>query len=808
MRIDRVRIQNFRRLRFVDLELPDGVIALVGRNGAGKSTLLEAIGWCLYGHEAARTGKDLIKRRGAAPSDDVRVHLEFRLGAHAYEVTRELLGKGESHVAAVKVDGRLVVPPGAGSHAEAASYVERLFHMDRVAFFTTLVARQRELSALSDAKASDRKRLLISLLRLDAVDGAIAGARTRRRDAKAELGGLRAALKDPAALAEALQRGRAEAQAGRARLADAEARILALVEEVEDLRARRDEGRKRAEEHKLVLAAMRLAEQRLGHVVAQAQGRQAELAQARAAAAEAALIAPRLASLPEARERLEALAARRVRHEELSRTRAEMAKAQTEAERAAAEAAALQESLPALAAVRTQAERVAAQRPVLQARLDAAVKAGSAVDAGVRERARALHEVETRAKRIRDMGPETPCPTCTRPLREHHGELLHGFDAEMARERAAIAEGSARLAALGAEEAAARKALSDLAARAEELSQKLQRLAGDEARLAAARAREGDARARVARLADQATALGEEPYDAAAEAATRRLVADLEAGARRHATLAAQADREKDLLALLEELRLSEAEAREAVAQAQARRDALGFDAAAHEAAEAATHVAEGRLTEARIQRERAQGDLARQADAAKALEAEIAHQQDLAARAKALETRLTLLEQLAGDRDQGLLPEFKDHLIGRLRPLLSSHAGRLFREMTDGRYADLEVGEDYGLRVLDEGEAFELARFSGGEGDLANLCLRLAVSQVVAERAGTDGFGFLALDEIFGSQDEIRKANILQALKGLSGHFRQILLVTHIPDVKDAAETVLRVEALDDGTSTVSVEP
>ena len=181
--------------------------------------------------------------------------------------------------------------------------------------------------------------------------------------------------------------------------------------------------------------------------------------------------------------------------------------------------------------------------------------------------------------------------------------------------------------------------------------------------------------------------------------------------------------------------------------------------------------------------------------------------QEALAAQAKALESRILLLDQLAGDRDHGLLPEFKDHLVGRIRPVLSTHAGRLFRDLTEGRYADLEVAEDYSLLVHDEGKAFALERFSGGEGDLANLCLRLAVSQVVAERAGTEGFGFLALDEVFGSQDDVRKGNILRGLKGLSARFRQILLITHISDVKDAAEHVLRVEALDDGTRRVTVE-
>ncbi|MEA3198971.1 MAG: repair protein SbcC/Rad50 [Thermoplasmata archaeon] len=807
MRIDRLRIQNFRRFKFVDLELPDGVIALVGRNGAGKSTLLESVGWCLYGHDAARTGKDLIKRRGAAPGDDVRVLLQFRFGAHTYEVVRELLGKSEAHVASVKVDGKLVVPPGAASSKEATAYVERLFHMDREAFFTTLVARQRELSALTDAKASDRKRLLIGLLRLDAVDGAIQLARTQRREARAHLAGVRSALVDPAALAESVQRAQIESEAARARVAEAEARIAQLVEEVESLREVRDAGRKRAEEHKLVLAAIRLAEQRVGHLAAQQQTRAAELAKAREAAAQADALAPRLAQIPEAKARLEALAARRVKHEELARVRAEMTRALADAQAAETEIAQAQERLAALGTVRALADRVATQRPQTQAAYDAAVQQASGVEASRKERARQLNEAEAKAKRIREMGPETPCPTCTRPLREHHGELLHGFGVEIDAHRAALTEMGLALAKLRDDEAKGRAGLAALAEREKELRVKLDKLVADETRLAGLQARVVDARARHERLAGQAAALGEEPYDAAAEQAARALAQALDADARRHAALCAQAERETDLVALLGELALSAAEAEAQRAAATQARDALGFDEAAHAAAETAAASAEGRLTEARVTRERVQGELARLAETARAAQAQIAQQEALAKQAEALAARVTLLELLAGDREQGLLPEFKDHLIGRLRPLLSNHAGRLFREMTEGRYADLEVAEDYGLRVLDEGQHFELARFSGGEGDLANLCLRLAVSQVVAERAGTEGFGFLALDEIFGSQDEIRKQNILLALKGLTGHFRQILIITHVGDVKDAAETVLRVEALEDGTSQVVLE-
>lgn len=807
MRIDRVRIENFRRFRVVDLELPDGVIALVGRNGAGKSSLLEAIGWCLYGHDAARTGKDLLKRRGAAPSDDVRVHLAFRHAGHAYEVTRELVGKSESHAATVKVDGKVVVASGAMSHKEASGYVERLFHMDRDAFFTSLVARQRELAALSDASPATRKRILIGLLRLDAVDAAIGEARTQRRDAKAQLVGLRAGMRDLAPLRDQLQQTRIQMEADARRIAEADARIGALVDEVEQVRERRDASRKRAEEWKLATAALAAVDERVARVRGDAARRQEELKRIRAAAAEAALLAPRVALLPAAKARAETLAALHVRHGELTRLRAEIQRAHLDAQRAAAEGEAARAALATAGAARTLAERIANERPKREAALLATQQRLVDLEGKARMIARQVNELAERERRVRDMGPESPCPTCTRPLREHHAELLHGFRAEMDALRASLAQATPELEAARAEETQRRASLQELAERDAELRAKLQKLGADEQRAADAAARLAEAQGRAARLAEQEKALAGEPFDPKEHDAARAALRELEAARDRHARLSVEAEREREVAPLLAELAAAEAAGLAERAETERRRAALGFEPAGHDALEKAATAAEARLTDARIARERAVNDRVRRADAEKALLDAIAQQEELAARAAALEARVLLLEQLAGEREQGLLPEFKDHLIGRIRPLLSLHAGRLFRELTEGRYADLEVDDEYDLVIHDEGEAFALERFSGGETDLANLCLRLAVSQVVAERAGTEGFGFLALDEIFGSQDEVRKGNILRALKGLSGRFRQILLVTHIADVKDSAEHVLRVEALDDGTSKVVID-
>jgi len=81
----------------------------------------------------------------------------------------------------------------------------------------------------------------------------------------------------------------------------------------------------------------------------------------------------------------------------------------------------------------------------------------------------------------------------------------------------------------------------------------------------------------------------------------------------------------------------------------------------------------------------------------------------------------------------------------------------------------------------------------SGGEEDLANLVLRLAISQMIAERAG-QSFSLLILDEVFGSLDEARRQNVVELLRGLGDRFEQVVLITHIESVREAVDRVIEV--------------
>ena len=100
-------------------------------------------------------------------------------------------------------------------------------------------------------------------------------------------------------------------------------------------------------------------------------------------------------------------------------------------------------------------------------------------------------------------------------------------------------------------------------------------------------------------------------------------------------------------------------------------------------------------------------------------------------------------------------LDKLRAQLNDRIRPELEAIASELLAMMTDGRYSVLEINENYEAMIRDDGELKSV--ISGGEEDIVNLALRLAISQMIADRAG-QSFSLLVLDEVFGSLDDTRR--------------------------------------------------
>lgn len=136
---------------------------------------------------------------------------------------------------------------------------------------------------------------------------------------------------------------------------------------------------------------------------------------------------------------------------------------------------------------------------------------------------------------------------------------------------------------------------------------------------------------------------------------------------------------------------------------------------------------------------------------------------------------------------------QLREELNARVRPDLSAAASHIISELTDGRFTGLDLDPQYNMVVMDGAEVKPV--LSGGEEDIASLALRLACSQLIAERSGRP-ISLLLLDEIFGSLDEHRRENVVTLFQQLRRRFEQVILITHIDSIRDGLDRVLTVSS------------
>jgi exonuclease SbcC len=796
MRLHRLHLVNFRQHRDTDVEFGPGLTGVIGPNGAGKSTLLEAIAWAVYGMDAARGTRESIRWRRARPRSEVRVELEFGLGAHEYRVVRTL------YAAELYLDG--AAQPMTTSLAEVTERLTRLLGMSRDEFFNTYFTGQKELAVMAAMKPTERGQFLSRLLGYDKLRLAQERVRARRSALKAELGALEQGRPDPAALRltrerAGAQREEASRQAGS--LADAFTAAQAARErhapayrELAELRDR----------HLALVAERRVHEERVRQAVELASRLAGEHAAAAAAAAARAALEAELGGYAAMRAELavlEDLARDAARRETLTAQLAEVGLQRGEVERRLAVARA------AAAEVLELAERLDADRRELEElergyeeRQNAWVRERQAAESKRQALLEQYRDLETQKTRITETGPQGACPTCGRPLGSEYGGVLELLDSQLEEVRIngqyfrarldQLQQAPAELTALDERRRQAREAVergtqalavaTSSAQEAVELEKQLRRHAE-----------------RAAQLAEELAAL-KPGYDAGRHDALRRQATRLEPVAARAARLAAEAERAPRLAAELE--------------AAEARRTALVEGLAGLERDLASLRFTEDAFQAAAREMQRLDDDLRRAELDLTVARAELsAATERLRAAERAEEEAATRAEQTARLQAELRLHNELDRALGDLRtelnqemrPELAALAGEFLGALTDGRYDEIDLDEDYRLTVLEHGEPSPV--ISGGEEDLTNLVLRLAVSQMIAERSGQP-LSLLILDEIFGSLDEARRSRVLELLRALEGRFPQVVLITHIEGVREAVDRVLRVR-YDDASGAAVVE-
>lgn len=798
MILKQLRLRNFRRFAELALEFPENVIGIIGRNGAGKSTLLEAIAWALYGSRAARTEKLLMRRMQAANSEPCEVELSFALAGEEYRVVRSLRGAAGHVEAALYRAGQneAVALRETGVNEEIA----RVLGLDRESFEVSIFAKQKELAALSSRADEPRRKIISRLVNLEAIDVARQQVSAEALQKRKFLEGARAQQTDLNALQKQL-----DAQLERCEVAqqtlrqhhDEEARLHAALEKARSLfeeeTQRRDHfNRLQAELHTL-LGQLHIMRQKF---LQQDEQRKDLLArQTRIAALHP--LREETRKLKQEKETLEAA------HRQLATLQGKQSLAQSLSSQIAAQQADaenLQQQLSPLQTLTAEERQLEeqwqrAQQEVQQRRAEE--KRVLAALSGIKSRGL---DVTGKKQRVEELGADSPCPICTRPLREHFETVMQSFERELTDFRHEYVALSAQKKEIATQLAGAEKAEAELQNARRALSAERSRLHGLQDRLAALLKQQGDLQAHLLAVQNEIREIGIVHAD---EARLRALHEQLGPMEKQVEELTHLEGRVAELPALEERLQQTEQEVRQFSArhiEVQQELDRLKFQEEVYLNRKQA-------FTEAGAAHSRTQKLVGDAQAALAAAEAEMRLLERSLAQAKEREELMAQTQREVSllDTLQTYFKDFRVELSGRLRPLIAARASEILRLATSGRYTLLDLDESYNIFLYDQNQKFELQRFSGGEQDLLNLCLRVAISQVVAQRSGRPPLQFIALDEVFGSQDEERKMLLLSTLQHLTNYFRQVFLITHEQSIKDNLPVVFEVE-MSGEVSTVKV--
>jgi len=816
------------------------VACLCGPNGHGKSALLDAITWALWGQARSNSADDLVR----LGQTSMQVELELLLDGQRYRVIRKRT-RGKNSQSDLQFQSRAETEDGVGEWRAITGQgvrgtqerINQVMRMDYETFINSAFLLQGRADEFARKTPGDRKRILGEILSLGVYDQLSESARAKRADAVVRVNALEAQLahmeKEYARLPvwrTLVSQLDGEQTAARLAVETARGELQKILVEKTRLDARRkerDDLARRLQRSEMERAGLRqqlAGAQRKGEVgrALLLRGREirakaqelfagtrerdeqtAKRGELRALEQQANLLERQLQQERHALETRLQLAQQRARElraktDQLPTIEKELVDLQRQVE-------ALDRLQEERAGHQTALEKIAGERAQAQG-----------------EERRCAEDLERCDERFQLLkAARAVCPLC-------EGELPEEKRLELGRrlrdEKVELKEAQGKAIQ---QQADARRA-EDEARRA------LQALEGKLRTGQAMRDRLAQARQKHLQLEEASRALPQEmelvealaaqlrtgelaPETREAMTALRKQIEALKYDRTRHeeATRRAQqlAGAERDLHALEQaEAQLPEDERLvESVAEAvRSREEAMAEDriqrAEADKELQAAPAVeSEARTVQARLTQ-------------AEALDAGIGQRLGAAreslARAEALGVEITSArkERESAAQDQASYEELvkafgrngiQALIIENALPEIEAEANALLARMSDGQLAvrlktqrELRTGaqaETLEIEISDGmgGRKYEL--YSGGEAFRVNFAIRIALSKLLARRAGAR-LETLVIDEGFGSQDQDGRQRLVEAIHTIQEDFAKILVITHIDELKDLFPTRIEV--------------
>lgn len=789
MILTNLKLENFKKYTNFEIAFESGLIGIIGKNGAGKSTIFEAILFALYGELKSKGDKEVVRNSNAPSKDAVIVELDFEFDTIEYKVIREFRGKSLTANAKLYKNSELITT-GA---KEVTTSIMNLTKMSKDAFVHTLFASQKELTSLSNSKPEDRKKMIRKLLGLEKIDFVEKELIEKSRELKREISAFAEVLLSAEDISikkehiveytnesELLQK---DINTRTTLLDNTKTQEQTIKQELELYTKTKEQKQSlhaRCELLKSSIKSHQTNQDKLSNELNNLKVKQEELRGLQSVKQE-------YISLHESIKEQEKLKEFHIRKEGLILEQNELREQYKKAK----------ETISLLEFETKEHKELVEKEKALESKLESIKQ--TLIQIQTKEKAllqeiageqKLISDISKKIENITNLGRESNCPTCTRPLLDEYDNVILSLEhivkttqkekidkatinlEEIQKNKEQIEESQK---AYIKEHFELSKAINliesknkDFQLQKEHFEKVTQKGVKNKTELAKLEIYTYDNTIHEQMLEKQKELKTKYEYVLSLETMLKRVDSIKEE------LQTSISNQDKYNLELLQKdlefqaINYDEVKHQEKIKQydeVQAQKDSL-------------TAV----INELKVKIATIQGQI-------KTIQESLNNNEIQLAKVQTKKDDLNDYEKIKIS-----LAEFKTKLNSKVAPRISDIASNMYAQITKGKYQHIEVSNDFDFYIYDEGKKYPIERFSGGEIDLANLVLRIAISKTLSELSGASSVEFLAFDEVFGSQDENRRMEILEAFHTIKEQYRQIFLISHEMEIKEMFERVVEV--------------
>ena len=839
-----LKLRNFMAYREAGLDFQGiHLAALTGENGAGKSTLLDAITWALWGRARAKRDDELIR----LGQSEMEVEYTFGLNDCTYRVIRkrDASKRGRTDLSFQTEDAGGWRTLTETNLRATQDKINQLLRLDYETFINSAFLLQGRADEFTTKRPAERKKILSDILGLELYDRYAERAKKLANEKELTLAGIEAKIinieqelaREPEYRIE-LAAAEKEAANFNQQLRAAEQQMITLRDQhraINDKQRQLDDLRDR-----LSSAEADIVEMAEAIVAAQATITEYQNILNRRAEIEAKLeaLAQAKASVEDWNQRLQESAKLTSRKHELD-TALNAARAKLEADLReitttinmltpkASAAGTHRQQLTAAQAELEVLQNLEAQQKEQQEQVSTLTQEAVRLEEQNRQLKLEMDDVKANLTQLEEAGSN--CPVCKHPLdEEHRAEVAAQFKQEGKAKGDLFRGNRTRLAEIDGEQKSLQQNLAEAGNKLRGLSTAQRRVAQLEQSLAEAEAAAGELEQANVRQQALQKQLDTQEFAAEVLADLQEVEAEL-AGLGYDKSAHDQARAEVVRLAPAEEegRALADAEKRiknetQRLEREEGRRNRLLAQTATDRERITELEAETAGLAELSIRLNEASAavdDLQRQErfarDKVAAAKQKLDHVAYQAKERGKQEEKLQQLRETLGIYRELQVAFGKKGvqalLIESAIPEIEDEANNLLSRMTDGRMnirfetqreaksSDNTI-ETLDIRIADEIGTRDYELYSGGEAFRINFAIRVAISKVLARRAGAR-LQTLVLDEGFGTQDAQGRERVVEAINAIQNDFEKIIVITHIDELKDAFPVQIDVWKTSEGS-------